>query len=94
MVHVYELMGAFEEALFVSLLISQPSGIYACFPPLRSIREINEWGRRRPDYSARESRHVGSLEGAPFTAGRPTIILGWIATGVMGAAAVRMIIPG
>jgi Mn2+/Fe2+ NRAMP family transporter len=29
-----------------------------------------------------------------FTAGRPTIILGWIATGVMGAAAIRMIIPG
>lgn len=29
-----------------------------------------------------------------FTVGRPTIILGWIATGVMGAAAVRMIIPG
>jgi Mn2+/Fe2+ NRAMP family transporter len=29
-----------------------------------------------------------------FTAGRPTIILGWIATGVMGAAAVWMFVPG
>lgn len=29
-----------------------------------------------------------------FTAGRLTIALGWIATGVMGAAAIRMIIPG
>ncbi|TCT10132.1 NRAMP family divalent metal transporter [Paralcaligenes ureilyticus] len=29
-----------------------------------------------------------------FTVGRPTIVLGWIATGVMGAAAIRMIMPG
>jgi Mn2+/Fe2+ NRAMP family transporter len=29
-----------------------------------------------------------------FTAGRSIIILGWIATAVMGAAAVRMFIPG
>jgi hypothetical protein len=29
-----------------------------------------------------------------FTASRPLIILGWIATVVMGAAAVRMFIPG
>ena len=29
-----------------------------------------------------------------FTAGRPLVILGWIATGVMGAAAVCMLIPG
>jgi Mn2+/Fe2+ NRAMP family transporter len=28
-----------------------------------------------------------------FTASRPLIILGWIGTGVMGAAAVRMLIP-
>ena len=34
-----------------------------------------------------------SVMGA-FTAGRPIIILGWIATAVMGAAAVRMFIPG
>jgi Mn2+/Fe2+ NRAMP family transporter len=34
-----------------------------------------------------------SVMGA-FTAGRSIIILGWIATAVMGAAAVRMIIPG
>ena len=34
-----------------------------------------------------------SVMGA-FTASRPLIILGWIATGVMGAAAVRMVIPG
>ena len=34
-----------------------------------------------------------SVMGA-FTAGRPIIILGWIATAVMGAAAVRMCIPG
>ncbi len=30
----------------------------------------------------------------PFTASRPLVILGWIATAVMGAAAVRMLIPG
>jgi Mn2+/Fe2+ NRAMP family transporter len=29
-----------------------------------------------------------------FTAGRPLVILGWIATAVMGAAALRMLIPG
>jgi Mn2+/Fe2+ NRAMP family transporter len=29
-----------------------------------------------------------------FTVGRSIIILGWIATAVMGAAAVRMFIPG
>ena len=29
-----------------------------------------------------------------FTASRPIVILGWIATAVMGAAAVRMFIPG
>lgn len=29
-----------------------------------------------------------------FTVGRPTIVLGWIATGVMAAAAIRMIMPG
>jgi hypothetical protein len=29
-----------------------------------------------------------------FTASRTLIVLGWIATGVMGAAAVRMLIPG
>jgi Mn2+/Fe2+ NRAMP family transporter len=29
-----------------------------------------------------------------FTASRPLIILGWIATAIMGAAAVRMFIPG
>ena len=29
-----------------------------------------------------------------FTAGRSIIVLGWIATAVMGAAAVRMFIPG
>ena len=34
-----------------------------------------------------------SVMGA-FTASRPIIILGWIATAVMGAAAVRMCIPG
>ena len=34
-----------------------------------------------------------SVMGA-FTAPRSTIILGWIATAVMGAAAVRMFIPG
>jgi Mn2+/Fe2+ NRAMP family transporter len=34
-----------------------------------------------------------SVMGA-FTAGRSTIILGWIATAVMGVAAVRMFIPG
>jgi Mn2+/Fe2+ NRAMP family transporter len=34
-----------------------------------------------------------SVMGA-FTASRSLIILGWIATGVMGAAAVRMLIPG
>ncbi len=28
-----------------------------------------------------------------FTASRTLIVLGWIATGVMGAAAVRMVIP-
>ena len=28
-----------------------------------------------------------------YTAGRPTVVLGWIATAVMGAAAVRMFIP-
>src|ERR1700722_4049838 len=30
----------------------------------------------------------------PFTASRPLVILGWIATAVMGAAALRMLIPG
>ena len=30
----------------------------------------------------------------PYTQGRPIIILGWIATAVMAAAAVRMFIPG
>ena len=30
----------------------------------------------------------------PFTASRPLVVLGWIATAVMGAAAVRMLIPG
>jgi Mn2+/Fe2+ NRAMP family transporter len=34
-----------------------------------------------------------SVMGA-YTASRPIIILGWIATAVMGAAAVRMLIPG
>jgi len=34
-----------------------------------------------------------SVMGA-FTASRPLIVLGWIATAVMGAAAVRMFIPG
>jgi len=34
-----------------------------------------------------------SVMGA-FTVSRPLIILGWIATAVMGAAAVRMFIPG
>jgi Mn2+/Fe2+ NRAMP family transporter len=34
-----------------------------------------------------------SVMGA-FTAGRSIIILGWIATAAMGAAAVRMFIPG
>jgi Mn2+/Fe2+ NRAMP family transporter len=34
-----------------------------------------------------------SVMGA-LTASRPTIVLGWIATAVMGAAAVRMFIPG
>jgi len=29
-----------------------------------------------------------------FTAGRSIVIIGWIATAVMGAAAVRMLIPG
>jgi len=29
-----------------------------------------------------------------YTASRPIIILGWIATVVMGLAAVRMFIPG
>jgi len=29
-----------------------------------------------------------------FTASRPIVVLGWIATAVMGAAAVRMILPG
>jgi Mn2+/Fe2+ NRAMP family transporter len=33
-----------------------------------------------------------SVMGA-FTASRTLIVLGWIATGVMGAAAVRMVIP-
>ena len=30
----------------------------------------------------------------PYTASRPLVVLGWIATAVMGAAAVRMLIPG
>jgi len=30
----------------------------------------------------------------PFTAGRPIVILGWIATAVMGAAAAAMFVPG
>jgi hypothetical protein len=30
----------------------------------------------------------------PFTAPRPLIILGWLATAAMAAAAVRMFIPG
>ena len=30
----------------------------------------------------------------PFTASRPLIVLGWIGTAVMGAAAVRMLLPG
>jgi Mn2+/Fe2+ NRAMP family transporter len=30
----------------------------------------------------------------PFTVSRPIIVLGWIATAVMGAAAVRMFVPG
>ena len=34
-----------------------------------------------------------SVMGA-FTAGRPIIILGWIATAIMGAAAVWMFLPG
>jgi Mn2+/Fe2+ NRAMP family transporter len=34
-----------------------------------------------------------SVMGA-FTVSRPLIILGWMATAVMGAAAVRMFIPG
>jgi hypothetical protein len=34
-----------------------------------------------------------SVMGA-FTASRPLINLGWIATAIMGAAAVRMFIPG
>jgi Mn2+/Fe2+ NRAMP family transporter len=34
-----------------------------------------------------------SVMGA-FTVGRPLIILGWVATAVMAAAAVRMFIPG
>jgi hypothetical protein len=29
-----------------------------------------------------------------FTASRSLVILGWIATAVMGSAAVRMLIPG
>jgi Mn2+/Fe2+ NRAMP family transporter len=29
-----------------------------------------------------------------FTAGRPVVILGWIATAVMGVAALCMFIPG
>jgi len=29
----------------------------------------------------------------PFTVSRTLVILGWIATAVMGAAAVRMVIP-
>jgi len=34
-----------------------------------------------------------SVMGA-FTAGRSLVVLGWIATTIMGAAAVRMMIPG
>jgi len=34
-----------------------------------------------------------SVMGA-FTASRPLIVLGWIATAIMGAAAVAMFIPG
>jgi Mn2+/Fe2+ NRAMP family transporter len=34
-----------------------------------------------------------SVMGA-FTASRPIIVLGWIATAVMGVAAVRMFLPG
>jgi Mn2+/Fe2+ NRAMP family transporter len=34
-----------------------------------------------------------SVMGA-FTASRPIIVLGWVATAIMGAAAVRMVIPG
>jgi Mn2+/Fe2+ NRAMP family transporter len=30
----------------------------------------------------------------PFTVSRPIVVLGWIATAVMGAAAVRMFVPG
>ncbi len=30
----------------------------------------------------------------PFTASRPIVILGWIATAVMGLAAIRMLVPG
>ena len=29
-----------------------------------------------------------------FTAGRPIIILGWVAVAVMGAAAIAMFLPG
>jgi hypothetical protein len=29
----------------------------------------------------------------PFTASKPNIVLGWAATALMGAAAVRMFIP-
>jgi Natural resistance-associated macrophage protein-like len=32
--------------------------------------------------------------GGAFTAGRSIVFLGWVATAVMGAAAVRMFIPG
>jgi Mn2+/Fe2+ NRAMP family transporter len=34
-----------------------------------------------------------SVMGA-FTASRPLVVLGWIATAVMGAAAIRMFVPG
>lgn len=34
-----------------------------------------------------------SVMGA-FTMGRPMVVLGWMATAVMAAAAVRMFIPG
>jgi Mn2+/Fe2+ NRAMP family transporter len=29
----------------------------------------------------------------PFTASRPIVVLGWMATALMGAAAIRMFIP-
>ena len=50
---------------------------------------------RHEFHSSTGPSFAGTLRrGFEFTAGPLVIILGWIATAVMGAAAVRMLIPG